>query len=480
MKTSFHHVKLWTGSLLSTLVILVFGSKVLVLSSCANMIPPSGGPRDSIPPLLQKVSPPDSSKRFTNKTITFTFDEYVELAEVQKNVLISPNPETNPEINYKLKEVTVKFEDSLEANTTYSIQFGNAIQDINERNILRNFSYIFTTGDYFDSLEFNGNVILAETGGIDTTLYVMLHRSADDSAVVNKKPRYLTKVDKQGNFRFRALSPGTYYVYALKDDNAVGKYFSTEQLFAFADSPMVVSADTVAPVTLYAYSVKRPPEPGTSAGFDPGAGTRPNEVARLRFGTSLSGGVQDLLEPFSLSFTTPLKNFDSTQLFVSTDTSFLPVPAVAWQLDSTRTKATLTTPLREDTRYNLVLKKEFATDSLGLQLLKADTLSFQTRRQSEYGQVRVRLTKVDTTEHPVLLIQQGGRLIKSASLEKGEFFAPLFLPGSYELFILYDRNKNGKWDPGEFFGKHLQPERVKPIKRKLDVRADWENEIDIE
>lgn len=477
MKIPFQNGKRLTGYILSILSILLILSKILVLSSCANMIPPSGGPRDSLPPVLRTVNPPDSSKGFSARTITFTFDEYVELQEIQKNLLVSPTPEVNPQVESKLRTVTVKWEDSLEANTTYSINFGNAIQDINERNPLRNFTYVFTTGQYFDSLEFSGNVILAETGGIDSTLFVLLHRTGEDSALINKKPRYMTRVDKKGEFRFRTLAPGTYHVYALKDDNGIGKYFSTEQLFAFADAPVVI-ADSTNPVTLYAYSVKRPPETsGTPAAQAP---ARPNEVARLRFSTSLTGAVQDLLVPFSLQFTVPLKTFDGSLVKVSTDTSYIPVTGYTWELDTLSQKATLITNLREDTRYNIVLEKEFGTDTLGQQLLKADTLSFQTRRQSEYGSLRIRLKNADSLQRPVVLISQSGRLVKSASLAKGEFFTPLFLPGTYELALLYDRNNNGQWDPGEFFGKRIQPEIVKPVKEKLVVRPSWENEIDLD
>lgn len=477
MKIPFQNEKRLTGYILSILSILLILSKILVLGSCANMIPPSGGPRDSLPPVLRTVTPPDSSKGFSARTITFTFDEYVELAEVQKNVLVSPTPEVNPQVESKLKTVTVKWEDTLEANTTYSINFGSAIQDINERNPLRNFTYVFTTGQYFDSLEFRGNVILAETGGVDSTLFVLLHRTGEDSALVNKKPRYMTRVDKKGEFRFRTLAPGTYHVYALKDDNGLGKYFSTEQLFAFADSPVVI-ADSTNPVTLYAYSVKRPPE--TSSAPSAQVPSQPNEVARLRFSTSLTGAVQDLLLPFSLQFTVPLKTFDPALVKVSTDTSFIPVTGYTWELDTLKQKATLVTNLREDTRYNIVLEKEFGTDTLGHQLLKTDTLSFQTRRQSEYGSLRIRLKNADSLQRPVVLISQSGRLVKSASLAKGEFFTPLFLPGTYELALLYDRNNNGQWDPGEFFGKRIQPEIVKPVKTKLVVRASWENEIDLD
>src|SRR6187431_753466 len=185
-------------------LIIISILKIAVLTGCANMIPPTGGDRDSLPPLLLKASPPDSSKNFNNKTITFTFDEYIDQPqEIFKNLLVSPTPSVSPVVESKLRTLTVKIKDTLEPNTTYYYNFGDAIKDVNEGNVLHNFSYIFTTGNTFDTLQFSGKVILAETGGFDSTLIVMLYRRGEDSAVVKEpRPRYTARVDGKGNFRF--------------------------------------------------------------------------------------------------------------------------------------------------------------------------------------------------------------------------------------------------------------------------------------
>src|SRR5262245_3914771 len=102
------------------------------LSGCANIIPPGGGPRDSFPPILVSATPKDSSMNFTNKNITFVFDEFVEVNNVMENLIVSPTPKTIPEVTRKLRTVTVKLKDTLEPNTTYTLNFGNAIRDVNE------------------------------------------------------------------------------------------------------------------------------------------------------------------------------------------------------------------------------------------------------------------------------------------------------------------------------------------------------------
>ncbi len=225
--------------------------QIVVLPGCANIIPPTGGDRDSLPPLLLKASPPDSSKGFKNKTISFTFDEYIELQSITENLIVSPTPEMPPLIESKLKTITIKIKDTLEDNTTYVYDFGKAIKDVNEGNVLENFSYIFTTGNVLDSLTLSGKVLLAETGGIDTTLIVMLHKSGVDSAVAKEKPRYIAKLDGKGNFHFRFLPAGTYYIYALKDENGTRHYGPKDQLFAFADQPVELKPNAPA-ITLYA------------------------------------------------------------------------------------------------------------------------------------------------------------------------------------------------------------------------------------
>src|ERR1044071_5786669 len=144
-------------------LLILFILKIEVLTTgCANIIPPSGGPRDSLPPVLIKATPVDSARNFTGNRITFTFDEFVDLQNVYQNLIVSPIPKSLPDVEQKLKTITVRLKDTLEPNTTYSLNFGNAIKDYNEGNVLKNFTYIFSTGNTIDSLELKGKVILAE------------------------------------------------------------------------------------------------------------------------------------------------------------------------------------------------------------------------------------------------------------------------------------------------------------------------------
>ncbi len=463
----------------SIVFLLVLITSMLTGPGCANIVPPAGGPRDSLPPILVRTSPADSTRRFTEKKIVFAFNEFVEVQSPQENLIVSPLPRVFPTVEYKLNTVTVKLKDSLEPNTTYLLQFGAAIKDFNEGNVLKNFTYTFSTGNYIDSLELSGTVILAETGKLDTTLTLMLHSSADDSAVVKEKPRYIAKMDSRGNFKFKNLPPKTFYLYALKDDGGTKRYFKDNQLFAFASAPIVIGQKNES-VTLYAYSSKPagPIIPLLNLSNKTGKGLTGADK-RIRYSNNLVGGQQDLLNIFKLNFEIPLAKFDSLKLKLFTDSSFIPVTNYGWQLDTAKKILSLKINWKENSVYHLILDKDFAEDTVGRKLLKTDTLSFHTRKIAEYGSLKLRFKNLDLKKNPVLQIMNGDQLYKSFPLSGTELSQSLFLPGDYELRLLFDDNKNGVWDPGEFFKKHKQPEIVRTLDRKISVKAGFENEFDI-
>jgi len=470
------------------IIIILLIPQILVQTGCANIVPPQGGLKDSIPPRLIKANPGDSARNFTGKRISFSFDEFVDVENIQENLIVSPTPNINPFVDYKLNTVTVRLKDTLEDNTTYSLNFGNAIKDVNEKNVLKNFTYIFSTGPYIDSLELHGKVILAETGKADSTLIAMLHTSSNDSAVIKNKPRYIAKLDSAGNFTFKNLPPATYYLYALLDEGGTHRYFNDQQLFAFADKPVVVQLKTE-PVTLYAYASKETEKTRQSTtssalqGLSLGGRNRPGGGAadkRLRFQTNLVNNQQDLLGDFIMSFDQPLRNFDSSKLSLSTDSTFAPAIAYRFIKDSTNKKLQLIHTWKENTVYHLILDKDFADDSSGRKLLKTDTLTFTTNKVSDYGALKIVFHNFDLSKNPVLQFVTNSSIFKSFPLISADFSQPLFLPGEYELRILYDDNKNGVWDAGEFFGKHRQPEIVKPLgRRSITVKKSWQNEFDI-
>ena len=451
-------------------------SSSIYLSGCANMVAPTGGPRDTIPPVLVSVNPKDSTLNFNSRRITFTFNEYVELAELTQNLIVSPTPKLPPQIDAKLRTITVRLKDTLEENTTYLLQFGRAIRDLNEGNVLPDFTYLFSTGNRIDQGTFQGRVLLAETGAVDSTLIVMLHRSGVDSAVYKSIPRYFTRLDSTGTFRFRNLPEDTFYVYALKDESNMRRYQGGGQLFAFADKPVFIGGEND-PLTLYAFIEKEEEAPRRPVTPRNAGANRPAEDKRLRYQTSAESG-QDLMSPFTMTFPTGLKTFDSTK-FLLTDTSFNRLPGAEARLDTGRRTISVSQAWVPGNAYHIILDKEFAEDSAGRKLLKTDTLDFNAKKESDYGELRLRFPTLDLSMHPVLQFVQGGKVVRSHVFTTQEFYSRLFTPGDYELRILYDENQNGIWDTGVFFGERRQPEKAITLKMPLKVRGNWDNDVTI-
>jgi len=439
---------------------------------CANIIPPEGGPKDTLPPVLLRSSPPDSTRNFRASHITFQFDEYVNLEDVQNNLLFTPTFETNPIIEAKLRTITIRLKDSLERNTTYTFNFGDAIRDINESNVLRDFVYTFSTGNYLDSLTLNGRVLLAETGKVDTTLTVILHSSLEDSAVAKSRPRYVARVSNTGNFTFHNLPADTFAIYVLGDAGIARRYTSKSQLFAFGNRP-VITPDT-SRLTLYAYR-EVPEQPVVSTGTT----TQPKGEKRLLYTTNITENQQDLLKNLIFTFDRPLRFFDSSKVRFTTDSTFTPVAAYRTVLDTSKKVLAFQTTWEPDRQYHLILAKDFAEDSLGRRLLKADTLSFTTRGQEDYGAISIRLRNLDTAQNPVLQFVQNDAVVFSVPVKTGLFNQQAFFPGDYDLRLLYDRNGNNKWDAGQFYGAKRQPEIVRPIDRKITVKPAADNAFDI-
>jgi uncharacterized protein (DUF2141 family) len=458
---------------LITAIALLLVKMDMMLSGCAQIMAPTGGPKDTIPPKLLTVVPAQKTTNFTGKKITLTFNEYVQLDQLQENLLVNPTPVIPPLIDYKFKTVTIKIRDTLKPNTTYSIDLGNSIQDLNEGNPFREYKYVFSTGPTIDTLSYQGKVIIARTGKTDSTIRAYLYKSMDDSAVILHKPDYIAKLNGEGNFRFSNIAPGKYKLYALRDNNGSRTYDSKEETFAFADSAVTPTTRGDS-ITLYAYAYEKPIATATQQ-----SATAPKGAEKvLKFQTKLSSEPQELLSPLTIEFSNKLKTPDLSKIRI-TDTLFNAVGGIRREIDSTSRIVTLTTPWTENQDYRLIVSKDLGADTAGATLAKSDTIRFRTKRESEYGSVKLNFKNVDLTRKPVLQFVTNDQVSKSYPLTSLQWSAPMFPPGIYDLRILYDKNGNGKWDAG-IYEKKIQPELVTPVTKQLTVRANWDNEMEIQ
>lgn len=197
---------------------VLYSGLVLLLIGCANRgIGPQGGPRDTIPPKLVKEEPLNRTTNFNAKKIEISFNEYIQGDKVAENVLISPPMRETPEIKFISKRVTVQLMDTLRPETTYTIDFGNAICDFTEKNPIKGYRYAFSTGEVIDSMSIEGKVINSEDLKPAIGVLVGAYASEADSAFETQPFDYVAKTDSSGYFRIDNMRPGRYSVYALQD-----------------------------------------------------------------------------------------------------------------------------------------------------------------------------------------------------------------------------------------------------------------------
>jgi len=241
---------------MKNLVYILFS--LIILFGCAKRGTPTGGPKDSIPPVLINASPKLNSTNFDSEEIRLTFDEWVKLDKVQDQLIISPPLEkTSYEIkplSGVTKKVFLKFLDSLAPETTYTINFGNSIQDNNENNPLTFFSYTFSTGETIDSLYIRGNTKDAFSQESDEFISLQLYRVDSlykDSIIFQNKPTYISNTLDSTNYKFQNLKEGKYLLIALKDvDN---NYFFDPfyDKIGFIDSLITIPRDSVIDLKLF-------------------------------------------------------------------------------------------------------------------------------------------------------------------------------------------------------------------------------------
>jgi hypothetical protein len=206
---------------------------LLILAACANPVAPTGGPRDTDPPVILGSEPENRSVNFDASEIRITFDEYVQIKNLSQKFLSSPPFIKTPETKLQGKSLVIKLTEDLRPNTTYTLFFGNAISDFNEGNALDNFRFVFSTGPVLDSMELKGKVLNAKTLLPEKEVYVMLYDSYEDSIPMLERPYYISRTNEQGVFTFTNLRDIPYKIFALRDVNANLIYDQPNEEIAF-------------------------------------------------------------------------------------------------------------------------------------------------------------------------------------------------------------------------------------------------------
>lgn len=228
----------------------------ITLSRCAQESTPQGGPKDDKAPEVKRSSPANKSIGFSANKITITFNEYIKPTGFAQT-LVSPPMDKRPVYQAEGRTLTIKLKSPLRDSTTYTINFGDDLQDLNEGNRAQNFTYVFSTGSYIDSQRIEGNVILAKDNAPAEDIVVSLYPKDSVDGILKSKPYYFAKTDKAGSFKIENIKAGKYWLYALKDQNYNYTYDQPNELIAFCDTLVDLDDSLPRNVKLHLFSENR-------------------------------------------------------------------------------------------------------------------------------------------------------------------------------------------------------------------------------
>lgn len=206
-----------------------------IANNCANPVPPTGGLRDTDPPKVIRFTPENKSTNLLSPIVEMQFNEFIQFRHSGGNVVITPPMEPEPEITSKGKKITIEFNQKLLENTTYTFNFGSSVKDFTEGNEMKELIYIFSTGDFLDSLSIKGKIINAFDLSPAEGVSVLLYEETKDSILVKAKPFYISKTNAQGLFSFEYLKAGRYQIAALEDKNLNFLFDQPSEKVAFTE-----------------------------------------------------------------------------------------------------------------------------------------------------------------------------------------------------------------------------------------------------
>ncbi len=512
---------------------------LLILVGCARRGTITGGEKDTIAPVLKMSTPKIGTTNFKGNEIELTFNEFVKLKDVNKQLIISPPMKKTPDITPSTasKYITIKIKDTLLPNTTYSFNFGQSIQDNNEGNPYRQFKYIFSTGPYLDSLTLKGTIKDAFNLKTDHFVSVMLYEidtKYSDSIVYKQNPRYITNtLDSAKTFKLENLKAGKYLLVALKDENNNYRFNPKKEKIGFYKKFITLPNDSVFELKMFkekdAFRVEKPTLGSGNRFIMPYEGDPKNMKITLKNGeTVLPTIVTQFPKKDSLQIWFKPQKTDSLAMTVSkgkylkkyilklkaAKKDTLSIKAVQTETLHYRQDYTLhsSVPLAKFDQSKMVLLSKDSTsvafkteydefhqdlkfifkkeplEKYKLKLRKGalatyldkenDSIvyKFSTNSTSDYGNLKINLQQVKRFPILLELTDSKGTVLASAYSEKETTIDfDLLEPAKYTLRIIYDDNHNKEWDPGNFIEKR-QSEDVIYFPKPLDVRANWDVE----
>lgn len=360
---------------------LCFAILTILVYACASMGNPQGGPYDETPPKVVRSNPDNKTINNKQKRISLLFDEYIKLENASEKIVVSPPQKEMPEIRTEGKRIDIELFDSLQPNTTYTIDFGDAIVDNNEGNPMGQYTYSFSTGSEIDTMEVSGNVLNAEDLEPIKGILVGLHRETDEKALRTKAFLRVARTNGSGFFNIKGIAPGRYHIFALQDADGDFLFNQKSEQIAFDTTVVVpystpdVRNDTVWHDSTHIDSIR----------YVPYTKFLPNDIVLRAF----KEAGQDL---HLLKIERPVPNRFTVYFTAPSDT--LPVikgfnfnPETAFLLEASEHKDTLTYWIKDTLTANLdTLKFSLTyldTDTLGQLVLRTDSQELAAKKSRE-------------------------------------------------------------------------------------------------
>jgi hypothetical protein len=459
---------------------------IAIAPGCANVVPPSGGKKDTRPPKLLSISPADSLLNTRVTKIELRFDEYLDPSIPASEITVSPLlPMPVSIMAYGRKAVLHIPDTLLKDETTYRISFGNGIKDLHEGNVFKNYKYTFSTGAYFDSLKLQGSVIDAVTGLKDTASYILLYDARkSDSAVVREKPLYVTKVRQDGRFFFEGLPQKTFRIYALRDANNNLVYDGDKEAIGFIDK-IVIPADSVTDTIVFKVFVEENKDTSQSVQQTTLGKRARRNADKEDFGylvtvdtSNINKRSLDVTKPLSINFNKEPDTFNTERMSLVYDSMYIAID-VPFTLKKDTVKETtllLDAAWKEDKVYTLRLLKGFALDSSKAEAMPSRH-TFRTKNDDDYAKLSIHLPERYNDSKYLLLVFADVDTVHNKQVTDTMVHLAKLKPASYTLKIVKDDNRNEKWDTGDLFEKR-QPEEVIPYDVPVQLKAGWDNTID--
>jgi len=497
----------------------------LILWQCASIQSPSGGKKDLTPPLVIKTFPEQGATNANPSTIELEFDEFFVLKNLLNELLISPPLNQKPIVFQKGKALFIELKEALNQNSTYTINLGKGIADLHEGNVLENYTLVFSTGSELDSLLLSGTIYSCPQKNLPKGLIVAAYEKSlftKDSTIFLQKPDYFSIADEQGHFQIQKMKAGQYELIAFEDVNSNYQIDHYTEKIAF--HPKAIQLKDSVDTNLWLYqqedelkildqtskqgSIKwvfnkkvdsfdllsDPEVKYFSKTIDDSLFIWPRQTQKdsVLFILNVENSRDSLMYSSKITENVDIRISQTSNNYVKNGgnyTCFTTAPIV--EIDTSKIQLKSSGKLKDflihAKDFELDIEFEYEENQTyqltfdhgaikGLHDSRNDSVSHTFFTQKEDALANLKINLENEPKHYFVELLKDGEVFERISAEMPIYFKNL-LPDNYELRLVADSNNDGEWTPGSYFENRL-PEKVHYYGKVLNLRANWELEID--